>query len=177
MKIIGKMVLCATCVAVLCVGCQSTPAESAVSIDDAVVGLVPQLVQEALASPCFAGGKPPVMAVGHIKNDTMMIRGGSLDLMSSQMVEMFSNSGRVVFSSAFAGERNEKDSLANSGQIVAPSLVLHGKLTQRTSRRKDGGTQLEFSLALSIVDLASGSQLWGGSRSVCIAVDKNTPTW
>lgn len=165
------------CMAVLCVGCHSTSAEPAVSIDDAVVGLVPPLVQNALASRCFASEKPPVMAVGRIKNDTMMIRGGSLDLMGSQMVEMFSDSGRVVISSAFAGGRNEKDSLATSGQIAAPSLVLHGKLTQRTSRREDGGTQLEFTLALSIVDLASGSQLWRGSRSACIAVDKNTPTW
>lgn len=164
------------CMAVLCVGCHSTSAEPAVSIDDAVAGLVPPLVQNALASRCFASEKPPVMAVGRIKNDTMMIS-GSLDLIGSQMVEMFSDSGRVVISSAFAGGRNEKDSLATSGQIAAPSLVLHGQLTQRTSRREDGGTQLEFTLALSIVDLASGSQLWRGSRSVCIAVDENTPTW
>lgn len=177
MKIIGKMVLCATCVAALCVGCQSTPAESAVSIDDAVAGLVPPLVQEALASPCFAGGKPPVMALGRLKNDTMSIRGGTIDLMESQMGELFSESGRVVISSAFRGVTKERIPVPTDTNLLAPSLVLRGKLTQRNLSQKDGRMQLEYFLELSIKDLATGNQMWHGRRSVGFLVDGKKAYW
>ena len=177
MKIISSVVLCATCVAALCVGCQSTPAESAVSIDDAVVGLVPQLVQEALASPCFAGGKRPVMALGRLKNDTMSIRGGTLDLMESQMGELFFESGRVVISSAFRGVPKEGIPVPTDMKLLAPSLVLHGKLTQRSSSQKDGRMQLEYFLELSIHDIATGTQMWHGRRSVGFLVDGKQAYW
>ena len=177
MKIISSVVLCATCVAVLCVGCQSTPAEPAVSIDDAVAGLVPQLVQEALASPCFAGGKRPVMALGRLKNDTMSIRGGTLDLMELQMCKLFSESGRVVISSAFGGVPKEGNSVSTDMKLQAPSLVLHGKLTQRTSSQKDGRRLCEYFLLLSIHDIAAGTQMWHGWRSVRFFVGENQPTW
>lgn len=177
MKIISNMVLCATCVAVLCVGCQSTPTESAVSIDDAVVGLVPQLVQEALASPCFAGGKRPVMALGRLKNDTMSIRGGTLDLMTSQIGELFSKSGRVVMSSAFGDVSKEGISAPTDMKLLAPTLVLHGKLTQRNSSRQDGRIQREFFLMLSIHDLATGNQVWHGRRNVVFLVDDKQADW
>ena len=172
MKIIGKMVLCATCVAALCVGCQSTPAESAVSIDDAVAGLVPPLVQEALASPCFAGGKPPVMALGQLKNDTMSIRGGTIDLMESQIAELFSKSGRVVMSSAKQMIPGQADM-----KLQIPSLVLHGKLTQQNLSPKDGRIQREFFLMLSIYDLATGNQVWHGRCSVVFLVDDKQAGW
>lgn len=172
MKIISNMVLCAMCVVVLCVGCQSTPAESAVSIDDAVAGLVPQLVQEALASPCFAGGKPPVMALGRLKNDTISIRGGTIDLMESQIGELFSKSGRVVMSSA-------KQMIPGQTDITLqiPSLVLHGKLTQQNSSQKDGRIQREFFLMLSIYDIATGNQVWHGRRNVVFLVDDKQAGW
>ena len=177
MKIISNVALCTTCVAVLCVGCQSTPAEPAVSIDDAVAGLVPPLVQEALASPCFAGGKPPVMALGRLKNDTMSISGGSLGLMESQMAELFSESGRVVISSAFRGVPKERIPIPTDMKQLAPSLVLHGKLTQRNSSQKDGRMQLEYFLELSIKDLATGNQMWHGRRSVEFLVDGKKAYW
>ena len=172
MKIIGNVVLCVTCVVVLCVGCQSTPTESAVSIDDAVVGLVPQLVQEALASPCFAGGKRPVMALGRLENDTMSIRGGTLDLIESQLGELFSKSGRVVMSSAKQMIPEQTDTT-----LQTPSLVLHGKLTQQNSSRKDGRIQCEFFLMLSIYDLATGNQVWHGRRNVEFLVDGKQAGW
>ncbi len=177
MKIIGNVVLCVTCVAVLCVGCQSKPAAPAAAIDDAVVGLVSPLVQEALASPCFAGGKPPVMALGQLKNDTMSIRGGSIDLMESQMVELFSESGRVVISSAFRGVTKERIPVPTDTNLLAPSLVLHGKLTQRNSLKEDGRRQCEFFLTLSICDLATGNKLWQGQRSAGFLFDGKQADW
>lgn len=169
MKIISSVVLCVTCMAVLCVGCQSTPAEPAVSIDDAVAGLVPPLVQEALASPCFAGGRCPVMAVGRIQNDTMMIRGGSLEMIKSRIIEIFSDSGKVALMVA-------PDKLLNKPSET-PSLVLYGRLVQKEASQKGGQKQLEFTLLLSIVDVASGVKVWDGERKVGFRCDADILTW
>ncbi len=175
---INRLIFSAACVAALCVGCQSPkPAEPEVSIDDAVVGLVPQLVQNALASPCFTGGKPAVMALGGIKNDTMSIRGGTFDLIESQIVELFSNSGRVVISSALGGAAKERIPVATDTKMQGPSLVLYGRLTQRNSSKEDGRTQCEFFLQLSILDLATGNGLWRGQRNVVFLVDGKQAVW
>ncbi len=174
---INSLTAFALCVAALCVGCQSRSSEPAVSIDDAVAGLVPQLVQSALASPCFTGGNRPVMALGRIQNDTMSIRGRTFDLMVAQIVELFSASGQVVISSALGSAEDERIPVATDSKMLVPSLVLYGELAQRNSSREDGRMQREFYLALSIHELATGNQLWRGRRNVVFLVDGKQVDW
>lgn len=168
MKIVSSVVLCVTCMAVLCMGCQSTPARPGGTVDEVLEGLVPPLVQNALASPCFAGGKRPVMAISRIRNETMMMRGACFDIMQARMTEMFLGSGKVDIVAT-------PDELLNKS-AVAPSLVLHGRLLQRTILKEGDQKQVEFILLLSIVDVNSGVLVWNGERKAVCLCDAYVPT-
>lgn len=163
-----------TCTAVLLAGCASSSKIITPSVDDAVLGLAQTLVQRALGSPCLAGDKRPVLAIGRIQNETMSIRGGSFEMMLSQITSMLIESGKVRVTSAH-GAVSDRQS-PRSDQLLAPSMVLQGKLVQRETLQ-EGNRKCEFTLSLSIVDIASGQSLWRGDSSVGVLLDARTSTW
>lgn len=166
MKIISSVILCATCVAALCVGCQSTTADGAWSKDLEDM-LVQRQLQELVRSPFFSKRRTlHVMAIGEIKNDTVLVSKDDIEFMKSEIASELTNSGVVMISTVGEG----RTPLPHGEKAIAPTLRMYGKLTQRDSRRKDGGLQREFDLELSIVDLASGIQIWKGKSSAGIVV-------
>ena len=106
------------------------------------------------------------MAIGEIKNDTVLVSKDDIEFMKSEIASELTNSGVVMISTVGEG-RNAPQKGRNA---IAPTLKLFGKLTQRDSRNKDGGFQREFVLELSIVELASGIQIWKDKSSACIVV-------
>ena len=61
--------------------------------------------------------------------------------------------------------------ISPEGKVVAPTLTLYGKLTQRDSRDKEGRLKREFILELSIVEISTGSRIWNG-KSVAVVLVK-----
>ena len=164
---INNLIFSAVCVAALCVGCQSQSAEQSWSKATEDV-LVQQQLQKIVRCPVLLGGqgKRHVMAIGEIKNDTALVGNDNIEFMKSQIASELTNSGLVMIPTA----GNGRTSLPQGEKAVGPTLMLQGKLTQRDFRKEDGRRQREFTLELSIVDLASGIRIWNG-KSVAGIVD------
>ena len=60
--------------------------------------------------------------------------------------------------------------ISPEGKVVAPTLTLYGKLTQRDSRDKEGRLKREFILELSIVEISTGSRIWNGKSVAGVLV-------
>ena len=168
MKIISNMILCATCVAFLFTGCRSAPTEGAWSKATEDV-LVQQQLQKIVRCPVLFGGqgKRHVMAIGEIQNDTTLVGNDNIEFMKSQIASELTNCGVVMISTA----ENGRTSPPQAKNAITPTLKLNGKLTQRDSLMKDGRRQREFTLELSIVELASGKRIWHGKSVVCGVCD------
>ena len=168
MKIINNMILCATCVAVLFTGCRSASADRAwlKATEDE---LVHQQLQKILRCPFLfsTAGKLHVMAIGDIQNDTTLVGNDNIEFMKSQITSELTNCGVVMISTA----GNGRTSPPQAKNAIAPTLKLHGKLTQRDSPMKDGRIRCEFTFELSIVDLANGNRIWYGKSVVGIVCD------
>ena len=163
----SRLIVFVACVAALCIGCRSQLAEQSWSKATEDM-LVRKQLQGLLRSPLLAEqrGALKVMAIGEIKNDTTLVGNDNIEFMKSAIASELTSSGMVMISTAGKG----RASLPQGEKAVAPTIMLQGKLTQRDFRKEDGRMQREFTLDLSIVDLASGSQIWR-SKSVAAIAD------
>jgi len=158
---INSLLVFTACLAALCVGCQSRLAEQSWSKDMETM-LVQQQLEKIMRSQRLSGSAPHVMAIGEIKNDTTLVSNDNIEFMKAMIASELTNSGLVMISTNVGGAAKR------DGKVLAPSLVLYGKLIQRDFRKEDGRLQREFTLELSIVDLASGTHIWNGKSMVCI---------
>ncbi len=162
---INNLIFPAVCVAALCVGCQSAPAVGVWSkaMEDM---LVQQQLQRIVQCPfLFLGqGRLHVMAIGEIQNDTALISNDNIEFMKAEIASELTNIGVVMISTA----ENGRASLSQGGKVIAPTLKLYGKLTQRDFRDKEGRLRHEFAFELSIVELATGVRRWSGKNVVVI---------
>ncbi len=135
--------------------------------------LVQSLVQSGrLQKP--SGGRY-VMATGKVVNDTMQ-RIDTNQLMAD-VEEALINSGQVAMTAAvgYGGNRDQlinetrelrnsaefkQSTIAGKGQIIAPELAVHGKITQRDIRFDSSTTQVEYTFTLYVKDLNSGLVFW-----------------
>lgn len=161
---IGKIVVCTGCLLLAIVGCQSTPKEPKVSVDDSIQALACELAANAIESNRLNGDKRPVLAFGRIQNDTMSVTPACLDLMKSRIAEMFSGSGLVRVLPA-------TESMNQGANRPMPTHILHGRIAQRETMARDGRKQVMYTLQLSISDVPSGMRVWNGQRSVGFAID------
>ena len=106
------------------------------------------------------------MAIGEIQNDTTLVGNDNIEFMKSQIASELTNCGVVMISTA----ENGRNAPPKGRNAIAPTLKLFGKLTQRDSRDKEGSLQHEFAFELSIVELASGRQIWS-SKNVAVIRD------
>ena len=164
------MIACAPCVVALFVGCQSTPKEPEVSVDDSIQALACELTAKAVESNRLGGSKRPVLAFGRIQNDTMSVRPGSFELVKSRIAEVFSASGLVLVLS----DEEEKNQMTSQ---LSPTHIMNGRLVQRETASKNGGKHVMYTLQLSILDATSGVRVWDGQRTVGFVIDKDKPTW
>jgi len=151
----------AACLVAFCAGCRTNQADERQFVKAMMVDFASSMVQKMMSCPCFRGGKPPFMAMGQIRNDTSLVGLDDMATLTSLISKELADSGtvRILPSGEFP----------TGGQ--KPDLVLQGKLVQRDSLREDGRRQRDFTFELSIVDLASGMQVWRGKKVVGMLED------
>ena len=138
-------------------------------------------------------GQAYVMTVGKVKNDTP--QRFDTDTLTSYITEELMNSGKVMVTSAMAASADNRDEMVNAarsvrgnaefnqatvaktGQLVAPTHSIYGKIIQREIRMDNGDKQIEYYFQLRIVELASGLQWWQKQHLIGKRTDGRTPTW
>lgn len=118
---------------------------------------VSQAVQSMLAQGRLRSedGSRKVVVVENVVDDTLS-RGAQSDALAEalglSLRENLTNSGKIlVFNKSVAQYATVR---------VDPQLTLHGRLTQRNLRQDNGDIQVEYSLNLQLVDLATGLEFW-----------------
>ena len=140
-----------------------------------------------------ADGQAYVMTVGKVKNDTP--QRFDTDTLTSYITEELMNSGKVMVTSAMAATDDNRDEMVNAarsvrgnaefnqatvaktGQLVAPTHSIYGKIIQREIRMDKGDKQIEYYFQLRIVELATGLQWWQKQHLIGKRTDGRTPTW
>jgi hypothetical protein len=138
-------------------------------------------------------GQAYVMTVGKVKNDTM--QRFDTDILTSYITEELMNSGKIMVTSAMAASADNRDEMVNavrsvrgnaefnqgtvarSGQLVAPTHSVFGKIIQREVRMDNGDKQIEYYFQLRITELATGLQWWQKQHLIPKRTDARTPTW
>jgi hypothetical protein len=138
-------------------------------------------------------GQAYVMTVGKVKNDTP--QRFDTDTLTSYITEELMNSGKVMVTSAMAATADNRDEMVNAarsvrgnaefnqatvaktGQLVAPTHSLFGKIIQREIRMDNGDKQIEYYFQLRITEIASGLQWWQKQHLIGKRTDARTPTW
>ena len=134
-----------------------------------------------------------VMTVGRVKNDTM--QRFDTDILTSYITEDLMNNNKVMVTSAMAAGADNRDEMVNAarsvrgnaefnqatvaqaGQLVAPTHSVYGKVIQREIRMDNGDKQIEYYFQLRIVELATGLQWWQRQVPIVKRTDGRTPTW
>lgn len=167
MKIVHVASLAALCAAsALVTGCATTThyvprdgtvaAVAAFSQDD-IDYTISQAVQSMLAQGRLIGpdGSRKVLVIENVKNDTFGLGSQAEPLAEAlglSLRENLTNSGKViVFNKQVAQYATVK---------VDPQMILYGRLTQRNLRQDNGDVQIEYSLNLQLVELATGLEFW-----------------
>lgn len=163
-EIVSAAALCAA--TVLATGCATTthyvPAGGTVAAvagfsQDDIDYTVSQAVQSMLAGGRLANadGSRKVLVVENVKNDTMGLGSGSealAEALGLSLRENLTNSGKViVFNKQVAQFATVR---------VDPQMTLYGRLTQRNLRQDNDDVQIEYSLNLQLIDLATGLEFW-----------------
>lgn len=118
---------------------------------------VSQAVQSLLAQARLKSedGSRKVLVIENVKPDTLSL-GSQADALAEalglSLRENLTNSGKViVYNKQVAQYATVK---------VTPQMTLYGRLTQRNLRQDNGDVQIEYSLNLQLVDLATGLEFW-----------------
>lgn len=165
---ISKMLAIAACCAasVLVTGCATrthyvpqggtVAAVGAFSQDD-VDDTVSRAVQSLLAQGRLRSedGSRKVVVVENVVNDTLS-RGSQSDALAEalglSLRENLTNSGKILVYNKRAAQY--------ATVRVDPQMSLLGRLTQRNLRQDNGDVQIEYSLNLQLIDLATGLEFW-----------------
>ena len=138
-------------------------------------------------------GQMYVMAVDRVKNDTM--QRFDTDILTSYITQELMNNNKVMVTSAIAATESNRSEMirasrsvrgdaefnqstvARTGQLVAPSHAIYGKIVQREIPMDNCDKQVEYYFQMRIVELATGLQWWQGQIPVVKRTDATTPTW
>ncbi len=138
-------------------------------------------------------GQAYVLTVGRVTNDTP--QHFDTDTLTSYITEELMNSGKVMVTSAMAATAANRDEMvqaartvrgdaefnqatvAKTGQLVAPTHSLFGKIVQREVRMDNGDKQIEYYFQLRITEIATGLQWWQKQYLIGKRADGKTPTW
>lgn len=154
-----------------------------------------KMIQDILRSGRFdrGDGQMYVLAVSKVENDTM--QRFDTDILTSYITEELMNSGKVMVTSAMAAKASNRDDMiygartargnaefnqatvAQTGQLVAPTHTVYGKVIQRELRMDNGDKQVEYYLQMRIVEIANGLQWWQKQEFIGKRADATTPTW
>ena len=136
-----------------------------------------------------AGGKPYVMMISDIKNDTMQ-RINTADL-TDYIKKELRRSGRVKTTDAFGenGSKSvalsrqldksamvDKSTVQKNNTVKAFDLALEGRIDQRNGivgKKK----KIEYIFSLNLIDMSDGTELWSDKKVITKLADKNAQTW
>lgn len=140
-------------------------------------------------SEAKSDGKPYVMMISNIKNDTMQ-RIDTADL-TDYIKKELRRSGRVKTTDAFGenGSKNvemarqlkdsamvDKSTVKKNNTVKAFDLTLEGRIAQRNSTVGDN-KKIEYIFSLNLIDMNDGTELWSDKKVITKLTDKNTQTW
>lgn len=154
-----------------------------------------KMIQDILRSGRLdrGDGQMYVLAVSKVENDTM--QRFDTDILTSYITQELMNSGKVMVTSALAAKASNRDDMINgartargnaefnqatvaqAGQLVAPTHSVYGKVIQRELRMDNGDKQVEYYLQMRIVEIANGLQWWQKQEFIGKRTDGTTPTW
>lgn len=123
-------------------------------IDDTVYRAVESLLSlDRIKAP--EGSSRAIVVVENVKNDTSS-RGRDAEALAEglglSLREELTNCGKIVV--------YNKEAAQYATVKVTPQYVLNGRLTQRNLRQDNSDIQIEYSLNLQLIDLATGLEFW-----------------
>lgn len=138
-----------------------------------------------------AGGRY-VLAISRITNDTMQRI--DVDMLIKKIRIDLLNSGKVVVTTAVrAGgpedsmsmdARQLRDSqefnqntVAATGQMIAPELSLSGKIIQRNTAASSSTQRIDYYFQLTLTDIRSGLAFWEGETVVAKMASNKSAAW
>ena len=154
-----------------------------------------RMIQAILRSGRFdrGDGQMYVLAVSKVENDTM--QRFDTDILTSYITEELMNNGKIMVTSAMAAGADNRDEMVNAarsvrgdaefnqatvaktGQLVAPTHSIFGKIIQRELRMDNGDKQIEYYFQLRITEIATGLQWWQKQHPIVKRTDGRTATW
>ena len=136
-----------------------------------------------------AGGKPYVMMISDIQNDTMQ-RINTADL-TDYIKKELRRSGRVKTTDAFGENKSknvalsrqlsesslvDKSTVKKNNTVKAFDLTLEGRISQKNST-VGKNKMIEYVFSLNLIDMSDGTELWSDKKVITKLTDKNTQTW
>lgn len=156
--------------------------------ESAAKEMLDDMLANELSEP-KVGGKPYVMMISDIKNDTMQ-RINTADL-TDYIKKELRRSGRVKTTDAFGENRSknialsrqlgesalvDKSTVKKNNTVKAFDLTLEGRIAQKNSIvGKD--KMIEYVFSLNLVDMSDGTELWSDKKVITKLTDKSTQTW
>ena len=156
--------------------------------ESAAKEMLDDMLANELSEP-KAGGKPYVMMISDIQNDTMQ-RINTADL-TDYIKKELRRSGRVKTTDAFGENRSknvalsrqlgesslvDKSTVKKNNTVKAFDLTLEGRIAQKNST-VGKNKMIEYIFSLNLIDMADGTELWSDKKVITKLTDKNTQTW
>jgi len=157
---------------------------------NAALALLNSMLQSPALQHCGKDGKPCVIAIATIKNDTTQYI--DIDQLLSDIKQALLQSGRFVISAAVSTTDKDKmleeirklrnnpefnkTTIPGKGTLVAPQYLLSGKIIQKNYFFGDK-KYVEYYFILKLIDTRTGNLVWEGKKIIAKMGSKNTPTW
>jgi penicillin-binding protein activator len=133
-----------------------------------------------------------VLAISSIINDTMqridtdqLIKKIRIELLKSGKVVVTTAVGAFGPEDALAMQARElrmskefnQNTVAKSGQMVAPELSLSGKILQRNLQGSNGKQQVEYTFMLTLTDINTGLAVWEDEKPIIKRGNNKSVSW
>lgn len=156
--------------------------------ESAAKEMLDDMLANELSKP-KADGKPYVMMISDIQNETMQ-RINTADL-TDYIKKELRRSGRVKTTDAFGENRSknialsrqlgesslvDKSTVKKNNTVKAFDLTLEGRIAQKNST-VGKNKMIEYIFSLNLIDMADGTELWSNKKVITKLTDKNTQTW
>ena len=156
--------------------------------ESAAKEMLDDMLANELSEP-KAGGKPYIMMISDIQNDTMQ-RINTADL-TDYIKKELRRSGRVKTTDAFGENRSknialsrqlgesslvDKSTVKKNNTVKAFDLTLEGRIAQKNST-VGKNKMIEYIFSLNLMDMSDGTELWSDKKVITKLTDKNTQTW
>ena len=142
------------------------------------------------------GGGLYVVTVGKVVNDTM--QHFDTDILVDQIKEELTATGKVLVTAAYTGAPDKparvdstleatrsargdaefnQSTVVGPGQLVAASLSLSGRISQRETPTDGGKKQIDYYFSMRVVDQATGLERWSKQTYIGKLTSKRNQTW